>query len=307
MGGPLARGILKTDGHIECPWHYWQFHHQTGIALDSSCAPSASCGGRLPAYNLKIEKNELFIDLESKTERTRPIFNHNVPYIKLFEEPVREPGNIKILGISTTAMDKNHKRYSTSEDLLKSALKKAQSEYDVDTKMISLSDLNFRNCEGFYSKSEKACSWPCSITKLDENDEMYLLYESLVYWADVVIVATPIRWGSASSLYYKMVERLNAIQNQILLHNRVLIKNKVASFIITGGQDNIQAVSGQMLSFFSELGFLSPAFPFVGHSLGWSAEDMEHNMEFVKKSNQLHEQTLALVQRSIELSKKLIN
>jgi hypothetical protein len=38
-----------------------------------------------------------------------------------------------------------------------------------------------------------------------------------------------------------MVERLNCIQNQITIRDRVMLKNKVASFIITGGQDNVQA------------------------------------------------------------------
>ena len=39
------------------------------------------------------------------------------------------------------------------------------------------------------------------------------VYEALVHWADAIIVATPIRWGAASSLYFKMAERLNCVQN----------------------------------------------------------------------------------------------
>jgi hypothetical protein len=35
-----------------------------------------------------------------------------------------------------------------------------------------------------------------------------------------------------------MAERLNTVQNQITLNNNIF-KNKVAAFIITGGQDNI--------------------------------------------------------------------
>ena len=34
--------------------------------------------------------------------------------------------------------------------------------------------------------------------------------------------------------------RNNCVQNQITIANRVLIRNKVAGFIIVGGQDNIQ-------------------------------------------------------------------
>lgn len=204
-------------------------------------------------------------------------------------------------------MDKNHPRFSTSEELLTSALNTASKNLDVETRIIKLSDLNFRHCEGFYSKSEKACTWPCSITKMDPTDEMNQIYEGMVHWADVVIVSSPIRWGNASSLYYKMAERLNSVQNQITLKDRVLIQNKVVGMIITGGQDNIQSVAGQMLNFFGELGFIAPPFPYVGHSLGWSSEAMEYNMDYVKDSEYLHSQSYELLERTIELAKKLVN
>ena len=110
---------------------------------------------------------------------------------------------------------------------------------------------------------------------MDADDQMDQVYEALVHWADAVIVATPIRWGAASSLYFKMAERLNCVQNAITTRNNVLIRNKVAGFIVVGGQDNIQAVAGQMLGFFAELGFIFPQFPYIAHSRGWSHEDME--------------------------------
>ena len=43
------------------------------------------------------------------------------------------------------------------------------------------------------------------------------------------------------------------MQNQSVTHNQYLIRDKTASFIITGGQDNIQHVAGEMLSFWSQL------------------------------------------------------
>lgn len=302
MGGPLANGKLKK-GCIECPWHYWEFNHKTGEACAGSAEPLSSAPGTMPRYPLKLEGDSLFIDLANPSERVKAVYNKMT---NLWREPKRQVGRIRVLGLSTTAMDREHPRYSTSEDLLKSALERASGDLDVETKVISLSDLNFRHCEGFYSKSEKACSWPCSITKMDPKDEMVHVYEALVHWADVVIVATPIRWGNASSLYYKMAERLNSIQNQITLNNKVLIQNKVAGLIITGGQDNIQNVAGQMLNFFGELGFAAPPFPYVGHSLGWSAEDMQRNQEYTQKSEYLHAGAFELVERAVELSRKLI-
>jgi len=127
-----------------------------------------------------------------------------------------------------------------------------------------------------------------------------------VNWADVFLVATPIRWGAASSLYYKMVERMNCIQNQETIADRILLRNKVVGLIVTGGQDNIQAVVGQMMTFFGELGCQFPPFPFIAHSRGWSAEDMERNVESVRKSRDLHDGACALVERGLDTCRALL-
>ena len=142
---------------------------------------------------------------------------------------------------------------------------------------------------------------------MDERDQLDQVYEAFVHWADVVLVATPIRWGAASSLYYKMVERMNCIQNQITIANRVLLRNKVVALIITGGQDGIQAVAGQMLGFFAEVGCVFPQFPYIAHSRGWSAEDMEQNVNFVQQSEELRAGAHQLVQRAMGMATTLRN
>src|SRR5882672_2564418 len=142
---------------------------------------------------------------------------------------------------------------------------------------------------------------------MDPNDQLDRVYEVLVHWADVVVVSTPIRWGAASSLYFKMAERLNCVQNQVTIRDTVLIRNKVAAFIITGGQDNIQAVAGQMLTFFSELGFSFPQFPFIAHSRGWSAEDMEQNVEHVMRSEELRIGAKELAGRAVDSARQLVD
>ncbi len=203
-------------------------------------------------------------------------------------------------------MDTKNPRYSTSDKLLEVALEHAKSELGAQTMLIKLNDLEFRTCEGYYSKSKFACTWPCSITQMDPDDQMAKVYEALIFWADVIIVSTPIRWGSASSLYYKMVERMNCIQNNITLKDKSLVKNKVASFIITGGQDNIQAVAGQMLGFFAESGFIFPQYPYIATSRGWTAEDMENNIKFVEHSTDLKEGAQELARSSIAMAKILL-
>ena len=101
------------------------------------------------------------------------------------------------------------------------------------------------------------------------------MYEGVVFWTDAIIVASPMRRGSANSLYFKMIERMNCIQNQ-------------------------------MLVFFTELGFDVPQFSLIAHSRGWSAEDMERNVAYVQKSGELREGARALAERTVDKARTLI-
>jgi len=295
VAGPLGNGRLDGE-YVVCPWHNWKFHHRTGKG-EPGFEEDA-----VPTHTLKIENGRLFVNTEPLTPRTRK--KHD-PH-PLARPVKREAGPIRVAGISTTVMDAANPRYSTSDALLEFALEHAKSQLAAETRRLRLNDLSFRACEGYYSKSAHACTWPCSITQMDPNDQLDRVYEAIVHWADVILVATPIRWGSASSLYYKMVERMNCIQNQITISNKVLMHNKVAAFIITGGQDNVQAVAGQMLGFFAELGCHLPPFPYIAHSRGWSAEDMERNIEYVQRSKELREGAADLVARAIGVAKTLL-
>jgi len=294
-GGPLADGQLDGE-YVVCPWHHWKYHCRTGLGEPGFEADA------VPRYDVKVENGHLFASVEPATKRTRGVHKPH-PLARKVE---RAPGPIRVVGISTTHMDVAHPRYSTSDALLAEALAGA-TDVGAETRLIRLAELKFRACEGYYSKSAHACTWPCSITQMDPDDEMERVYEALVHWADVVLLATPIRWGSAGSHYYKMVERLNCVQNQVTIANRVLIRNKVAAFIITGGQDNVQAVAGQMLGFFAEIGFQIPKFPYIAHSRGWSAEDMEQNVAVVQQSRELREGARSLAARAIDHAQLLLD
>ena len=140
---------------------------------------------------------------------------------------------------------------------------------------------------------------------MDPEDGMNEVYQKMILWADIFVMSTPIRWGNASSLLYKMAERLNCVQNQITLEDRMLIKNKVACFIITGGQDNIQQVAGQLMVFFTELGFTFPPFAFMGWSRGWIAEDMEQNVKMFSKSRYISRSVKDLVDNCVKLLRQI--
>ncbi len=289
-GGPLSEGRLHGE-FVMCPWHAWEYSVITGKG------PAGYDEEQVPVYAVEERADGVYLRLPP--EMPRHLLKHKPSH--LLEAHPRTPGAApRVLGISTTAMDDVNPRFSTSDALLDHALAHARGDRGAETQLIRLRDLAFRPCEGNYSKAARACTWPCAITERDPADQLAPVYEGLVHWADVVLISTSIRWGTASSLYHKLAERLNCIQNQITIANRVLICNKVAGFIITGGQDNIQAVAGGLLTFWSELGFVFPAFPFIAHSRGWDAEDMENNVRQVKASEALRTASHELLDRALD-------
>ena len=301
VGGPLGLGRLDGD-EVVCPWHNWRFHSRSGQG-GCNCA-----GEKVPSHAVKVENGRVLVNLNEATGRQRVSrAPHPLTHIMVRGQPggPLKTDPARVVGISTTNMDVLNPRYSTSDKLLDVALKRA-GELGAETRLIRLADLKFRTCEGYYSKSSRACIWPCSITQMDPDDQMASVYEAFVQWGDIFIVATPIRWGQASSLYYKMVERMNCVQNQETIANRHLLRTKVVGLIITGGQDNVQGVAGQMLTFFGELGCQFPQYPFIAHTRGWSAEDMENNVHYVEDSKDLHEAAAGLLDRCLATYQALI-
>jgi multimeric flavodoxin WrbA len=228
-----------------------------------------------------------------------------------------DANKLNIFGISTTMLPPSEllPRPSTSEEALKQALLYARIPQEesnfkevrkCDIAMIKLRDLNFRFCEGYYSRDKIECSWPCVITSMDKKDQMSIIYKGLL-WADIVLIATPIRFGNPGALYYKMIERLNSIHNEMTLRNHHVIRDKVAAFIITGGQDGVQSTAGQMLTFWSELGFMFSRYSYVGWNRGWYAEDTKKNFYLMSRNEEFKKDLRKVVDFAIDLKIRLDN
>ena len=285
-GASLSKGFLEGDT-VTCAWHGWKYCVKNGMSPHKG-------GDSVNSYEVKIVNNDklyvncipsnlgkrVFKPHQAYVDLEKSVNNHLLHMSKDTILPIDNNNKRKtrVLGISTTnANDKMAPRKSTSEEALHFALDYAHNHFETETVMIKLRELNFKHCEGYYSKNANACIFPCSISEIDKEDQMLEIYDRVILWADIVIVATPIRWGSASSLYYQMIQRMNCVQNQSITHGNYLIRDKVAGFIITGGQDNVQHVAGELMSFWSQLGFVFGKFSFVGWSRGWYAEDTENN------------------------------
>jgi len=313
QGGPLSKGILDEKKKVvTCPWHGWKYSiidgkapHEGGDSVDSyetKIIEDKLCVNSIPTNIGKrvTQPHKEYYELQNSV---REYLTHTDKDSRLqFSRDVKKTP--RILGISTTnSNDKIAPRKSTSEDALNYALDYAKHEFGAETKVIKLRDLHFKHCEGYYSKNASACIFPCSISEMDKDDQMIEVYQKVILWADVVIIATPIRWGNASSLYYQMVQRMNCVQNQSITNERYLIRDKVAAFIITGGQDNVQHVAGELLTFWSQLGFVFGKFPFVGWTRGWYAEDTENNFDKMKDNEHMREDIIKTISAAVEMSK----
>jgi nitrite reductase/ring-hydroxylating ferredoxin subunit/multimeric flavodoxin WrbA len=313
QGGPLSKGILDEKKKVvTCPWHGWKYSIIDGKAPHEG-------GDSVDSYETKVIEDNLYVnsiptnigkrvtqphkEYSDLQNSVREYLNHMDKNSKL--QIIKETKKTtRILGISTTnSNDKIAPRKSTSEDALNYALDYAKHEFGAETKVIKLRDLHFKHCEGYYSKNASACIFPCSISEMDKEDRMIEIYQKVILWADVVIIATPIRWGSASSLYYQMVQRMNCVQNQSITNERYLIRDKVAAFIITGGQDNVQHVAGELLTFWSQLGFVFGKFPFVGWTRGWYAEDTENNFDKMKDNEHMRQDIIKTLSAAVEMSR----
>ena len=307
-GGPLSKGLIE-ENVVTCPWHGWKYSIVDGKS-------SHKGGDSVDSYEINLVDNKLYAKAIPTNVGHRVTAPHKA-YAEL-EKSVKEylshmdldkrlqvpRSKIKVLGISTTnANDKVAPRKSTSEKALLYALDYAKRNLGAETIMIKLRDLHFKHCEGYYSKNAKACIFPCSISEMDKEDQMIEIYRQVIIWADVVIIATPIRWGSASSLYYQMVQRMNCVQNQIITHDTYLIRDKVAAFIVTGGQDNVQHVAGELMTFWSQLGFVFGKFPFAGWTRGWYAEDTENNYDKMLNSQQNEQDIEKTIRSAVRMSK----
>jgi len=313
QGGPLSKGILDEKKKVvTCPWHGWKYSIIDGKAPHEG-------GDSVDSYETKIIEDKLYVnsiptnigkrvtqphkEYSELQNSVREYLTHTDKDSRLqFSRDVKKTP--RILGISTTnSNDKIAPRKSTSEDALNYALDYAKHEFGAETKVIKLRDLHFKHCEEYYSKNASACIFPCSISEMDKDDQMIEVYQKVILWADVVIIATPIRWGNASSLYYQMVQRMNCVQNQSITNERYLIRDKIAAFIITGGQDNVQHVAGELLTFWSQLGFVFGKFPFVGWTRGWYAEDTENNFDKMKDNEHMRQDIIKTISAAVEMSK----
>jgi multimeric flavodoxin WrbA len=112
----------------------------------------------------------------------------------------------------------------------------------LETEIVRLSDKRLPVGLGFRESDDD--EWPGMVDQIKA--------------ADIVIFATPIWWGGRSSLMQRVIERLDALDEEYIASGRSALYNKVAGVVITGSEDGALSTLGTIMMVLTFMGFTLP-------------------------------------------------
>jgi multimeric flavodoxin WrbA len=131
---------------------------------------------------------------------------------------------------------------SNTEEVTELVLAKMREQGEIEAETIRLSDKNIPVGLGFRESNDD--EWPDIVEKIKA--------------ANIIIFATPIWWGNRSSLMQRVIERMDAFDEEVIHGGRAVLRNKVAGIVITGSEDGAQAVLAGIMEVLTFLNFTLP-------------------------------------------------
>jgi multimeric flavodoxin WrbA len=136
---------------------------------------------------------------------------------------------------------KHSKDLSNTQELANQVLEHMKA-HKVTAESIRLADRNIPAGLGF--REGEGDDWPDIVVKIRA--------------ADIVLFATPIWWGGRSSLMQRVIERLDALDEEYIASGRSALYNKVAGIVITGSEDGALSTMGSIMMVLTWMGFTLP-------------------------------------------------
>jgi multimeric flavodoxin WrbA len=152
------------------------------------------------------------------------------------------PSDAPLTVLALNASLKHEPQLSNTAELASLVLEEIRALAPIKAEMVRLSDAALPVGLGFREATED--DWPGLVTKIKA--------------ADVVLFCTPIWWGGRSSLMQRVIERLDALDEEYSASGRSAIKGKVAGIVITGSEDGALSVMGSIMMVLSWMGFTLP-------------------------------------------------
>ncbi len=189
---------------------------------------------------------------------------------KRIEPPPTGKPTVRVLVLNASL--KHRQEFSNTEDLAELVLEEmsAYKEVEIKSEMVRLADLNLE--VGVMAKGSEKDQWPGLSKKVQKSD--------------IVIFATPIWWGARSSLMQRVIERMDAFDEQYIHEGKNLIYNKVAGIVITGSEDGAMSTMAHLMLALTWFGFTLPpecGAYWVGE-VGMASPDVEEEAEKRRES-----------------------
>lgn len=156
--------------------------------------------------------------------------------------PCDMPAAHKLRVLALNASLKHQPELSNTEEVVHQVISHMGTSCEIDAEIIRLSDMSLPVGLGFRESDDD--DWPAIVARIKA--------------ADVVIFATPIWWGGRSSLMQRVIERLDAVDEEYIASGRSALYNKVAGICITGSEDGALHTMGTLMMVLTWMGFTLP-------------------------------------------------
>ncbi len=177
------------------------------------------------------------------------------------------PQDLKVL-VLNGSLKHEQEGISNTQEVVELVIKNMHevNKGKITAEIIRLADKNIP--VGLKFKENESDEWPEIAAKLRA--------------ADIVVFATPIWWGGRSSLMQRVIERLDAFDEEYVAEGRSAFYNKVAGVVITGSEDGALSTMGGIMMVLTWMGFTLPpecAAYWVGEVGQPSATDRERRLK----------------------------
>jgi multimeric flavodoxin WrbA len=152
--------------------------------------------------------------------------------------PARE--TLRVIALNGSL--KHEPAISNTEELAQEVIRNMGTACEVSSEVIRLADRNIPVGLGFRESGED--DWPSIVAKIKA--------------ADIVLFATPVWWGGRSSLMQRVIERLDALDEEYHASGRSALYNKVAGIVVTGSEDGALHTMGTIMMVLTWMGFTLP-------------------------------------------------
>jgi len=152
------------------------------------------------------------------------------------------PSEVPLNVLALNASLKHEPTLSNTGELASLVLEEMRALAQISDDVIRLSDAMLPVGLGFREAGND--DWPNMVTKVKA--------------ADIVLFCTPIWWGGRSSLMQRVIERLDALDEEYSATGRSAIKGKVAGIVVTGSEDGALSVMGSIMMVLTWMGFTLP-------------------------------------------------